>query len=68
MRKHDECEPAILEAQRKNQYGYAMFIAARCDAEHGPQLTAEPPPEREHNPSAEVEALRGEVAAAEVTG
>jgi hypothetical protein len=53
MRDHDECEEAILEAQRRNKHGYAMFIAARCDLHHGhladvpvaPELTDPTPTE-----------------------
>jgi hypothetical protein len=44
MRNHDECEEAINAALARNNHGQAMFLAARCDLHHGPQLAREQQP------------------------
>ena len=58
MHDHDECDERIITAQRTGHYGFAEYLAARCDKAHGYQPT--PALVRETEPAVAGEARTSE--------
>lgn len=43
MRDHDDCDEAIIHAQRTGQFGWAEYLASRCELRHQAELAADTP-------------------------